>query len=168
MTDARTRRLLRWTAPLVLLAGAAVALAAFPAGTAAARQVRAKLADLQKLRAQSAERARVLAAVALFEALPSRRPVELRDLLGQMFPGVAIEVREQDTRPAAGGWTVRRVAVTLPDVRLGGVGRLIATAEGQRPPWRLVSCDIAAGPGSPGGGRAELVFEALEKPSPAS
>ncbi len=102
-------------------------------------------------------------AVAAFEALDHRQPPELSGLIRETIPGVAADIRQRETGPAAEGWTVRRMEVELEEAPLNRIGHLLYRAESARPPWRLVECDLLASDRNPGYARVTLILEALEK-----
>ncbi len=144
---------------------AAVALTAQSLYTApaAARQLRRKAADLELLRALAADQVRNEAAIAMFEALPSKTPPPLGELVNTSVPGARYNLRLKESRPAKAGWSVRSIEISFEDARLADLAPFLERAGSRRPPWRLVACDLTASGESPGRGRAVLVLEGLEK-----
>lgn len=134
------------------------------------RSIRQKAETLEELRELDRGQAQGRAAIGMFERLPNRSPAPLGDLVRAILPDAPCNVRERDARTAAEGWTVRSTEVSFDRLRLEDLGRLLERAESQaasapdqRPPWRLAECTIASSDTSPGSGRVNLVFEALEK-----
>mgnify|MGYP001766342341 CR=1 FL=1 len=154
-----------------------VSLAVFAAGVfltaqsvltwpSCSRQVRGRLATLDQLRELERGLGRDEEAVAIFAKLPVKRPAALDDLVADGFPGVSSSVRQRESRPAAAGWTVRSMDISLEGARLADLSRFLekALASGERPPWRLVECGVtASAQGAAGTGRVSLTLEALEK-----
>ncbi|MBP7829360.1 MAG: hypothetical protein KA248_05540 [Kiritimatiellae bacterium] len=130
-----------------------------------AEQIRAKLSDLDQLRALQAGRAREEQAVSFFENMSGHAPVPLRETVGRLLPGFPSAVRVGEDRPAASGWVVRQAEIGLDPVPFTEIGRLLAELQGDgtRPPWRLVECQIKAAEQGAGQGRVTLGMQALEK-----
>ncbi len=101
-------------------------------------------------------------AVALFEALSSRQPEPLSELLKQTLPGLRADIRQRESRSTLPGWTLQRMDVMFDDITLLELGTWIERAESQRPPWRITECSILISDRSPGAARVTLVMEALE------
>ena len=94
-------------------------------------------------------------------AATTNQPPDPEGWIRLRLPGVELEVHDRETVALRPGWTVRRVDVLLPDIELATLGQLLASAEGLRPPWRTVECQITAREGVPGRGRVALVWEGL-------
>lgn len=131
-------------------------------------QIRRKLADLEQVRWLQAEQARREAAVAFFDRLPVKSPIPMRELVGRVIGGAPPALHAKEARRAVAGWVVRSVELTFDQIALPDISRLVLAArgEGDRPPWRLVDCQITASEQGPDYGRATLEFEALEKSLP--
>lgn len=127
------------------------------------QHIERKNADLQRMTALQAEQDRELAAVRMFEALPSTRPPDLTALLRERFPGISAEVRRRETLPARDDWQAQRMEITFDNIALAELGRFLAIVESQRPPWRLIEGNLLAAEQRPGTARATLVFEGLNK-----
>lgn len=153
-----------WTALLAVAFAAAGALTVYTARATPAlvRQVERRHADLARLQdlAQSAAADRA-AIDAVAAAGASAAP--LADLVKSALPAVRADIQERETRALLENWHARRMDVMLEDVHLAEAGRLLATLEAGRPPWRAVEWQITATEGAPGRGRATLLLEGLQQ-----
>jgi hypothetical protein len=122
-----------------------------------------KYADLDRLLVIQNDQARDLAAVDMFNQLPSKTPAPLADLANAAMPGIHAAIHQRETRPAAAAWSVRSVEVSFDSVKLADLARFLAKAEESRPPWRLTEFNATALEQSPGSARISVVLEALEK-----
>jgi hypothetical protein len=151
-------------AGLSVALGSTMALRAAVAARTAGARLEMKVAWLRQLRDMERTASRCQEATDAFQGLATTRPPPLPALLKRHFPGAATaDVRETERIEAASGWTLRRNEVSLTDTPLDRVMAFLVDAESQRPPWRLVKCDIMAVPQVPGSGRVVLRLEALEK-----
>ena len=166
----RTTNTVPWLAVAALLAVAAGTLLAIATLTGLSddlRRIRRRAADLDQLRRLEAGWRSDQQAVQTFESLRSHQPIPLAELAAKTITGAPPAIRLREAVPAAAGWTLRRAEVKLDDVRLEELTRLLAAAEGGRPPWRLAEFALTASEAA-GFGRAMLVFEALEKKDAAA
>jgi hypothetical protein len=122
-----------------------------------------KYADLDRLLALQRDRARDLAAIDAFNQLPAKTPTPLAELANAALPGNHPAIHQRETRPAAGGWSIRSVEVSFDSVKLSDLARFLAKAEEARPPWRLAEFNATALEQSPASARISVVLEALEK-----
>ncbi|MEM7393242.1 MAG: hypothetical protein AAF492_12930 [Verrucomicrobiota bacterium] len=122
-----------------------------------------KRADLEKLAALEKSGSGPRAYRGAFERLSETRPVDLGQLLDRTVPGLKARIRPDVARRAGGGWQTRTVRVEIDRIELDRLGVFLQQAESQRPPWRLVDCEIVAA--DEGGGKVSLVLVALEKNS---
>lgn len=162
--------LLKSAAGAACVLGVALTLQSGYALGAARQQIRKKIADLAELRDLGGGAARQQAAMAVFDALPLKRPRPISEILSEALPGAQATYHQRDARPADGGWSVRSVEVLFDQVGLADLGRFITQAEAmpeaqgdRRPPWRLAEINITASERTPGTGRVSLILEALEK-----
>lgn len=119
--------------------------------------------NLHRLALLESDLARYEAARSLFEALPVKRASALEQLASGVFrEAKSPEIQEQETI-AVGEWFLKRYEVSFPDAPLAHVLEFASLAEAQRPPWRLVQCEIRASSRTSGTGHVTLVFESLEK-----
>ncbi|MCX6997630.1 MAG: hypothetical protein NTV49_11220 [Kiritimatiellaeota bacterium] len=161
----RTANHVPWLAGAALLAVAAgtlLALATLSTLSDDLRRIRRRAADLDQLRRLEAGWRSDQLAVQKFEDLRTHQPTPLAELAAKNIAGAPPAIRLRESIPAAAGWTLRRAAVKLDDVRMEDLTRLLAAAESSRPPWRLAEFALTASD-TAGAGRAMLVFEALEK-----
>jgi hypothetical protein len=155
--------ILRVAAGAACLAAAALTLQSIYTAPATARRLRRKAADLELLRGLAADQVRNAAAIAMFEALPSKTPPPLGELVNTAVPGARYNLRLKESRPAQAGWSVRSIEISFEELKLSDLATFLERAENKRPPWRLVECSLTASGESPGRGRAVLVLEGLEK-----
>ena len=119
--------------------------------------------DLERLRALQSERSRDLAAVDMFNRLPTQVALPLADLAAAVMPDNRPSLRPRESRPAAEGWSVRSTEASFDNVKLADLVRFLARAEESRPPWRLIEFHATASEKSPANARVTVLMEALEK-----
>jgi hypothetical protein len=146
---------------LVFLAGLFWTVHTLAATPGRLLQIYRKAGLITELRARQAGLTTAENAVAAFEQIAGKRPANLRELAKATLPGIAADIRPRETRSAVTGWSVRSADVLFGDIPLARLAAFLRAAEAQRPPWRLVECQIAAA--DRGTGRVSLVLEALEK-----
>ena len=122
-----------------------------------------KYADLDRLLALQRGGTRDLAAIDAFNQLSPKTPTPLADLASSALPGSRPAIHQRETRPAAGGWSVRSMEVSFDSVKLADLSRFLAKAEESRPPWRLAEFNATALEQAPASARISVVLEALEK-----
>jgi len=148
---------------LVLLIGIGWTLSSVQHHRAQQTHIERKLADRQSIAVYQLALDRQLAAVRAFDELAADRPTDLAVLLRAQWPGIQAEVRRRDSVPAWGAWQAHRMEVSIENIALNELGRILAATERERPPWRLVEGNILAADQRPGAARATLVFEGLSK-----
>jgi hypothetical protein len=157
----------RWlwlAAALAVLIGLGLTVRSAAALPPTAQRLRHKLADLEQLRLLKQKADRQKAVVAVFEQRPPRRLPSLDALVKANIPEqTGGGIRELEPVPALPGWTVRRVGLTLDNVRLESLGALLTAAEAQDPAWRLAECAIQASAQPERATQVELVFEGIER-----
>jgi hypothetical protein len=125
------------------------------------RQIARRKADAWHLGKLREAHAAESAALRAFEPWRGGPEGDLGDALAAAVGEGRWELREKGATGLPGGWALRSVSATLADGGLEALGRLLAEAARQRPPWRLQQCSITAGE-SPGTGRASLELERIE------
>ena len=121
-----------------------------------------KTTDLATLRRLAADNRGNQQALAPFEALATKQPTPLSEILAKTLPGILPTIHQRESQAAANGWQVRRTEVKF-DAAPAALGNFLAAAEAARPPWRLVGFDLFSGVPGPDTVRATLLLEALEK-----
>jgi hypothetical protein len=162
----KRRFLARWRDGLALLACAAGLFWSVQSIRGAPTQLRRlgqKARDIAELLKVQAARERDQALLARFNQLEPARPASLADLCQSAAGGAAVDQRIRETRVVAGGWMLRRVDLTFPQLAFDRLDALLAQAESGRPPWRLAECQVNAIDRAPGYARINLLLEALEK-----
>jgi hypothetical protein len=144
----------------VAAAGLLLTLHALAQRGAIVRRIGRRAADGRELQALGRVAARQVAVLDALRAEAAHPLVPLAQVVAAAVPDAPAEVREREALALAGGWTVRRVGVTLREVPFDAVGQILQAAETRRPPWRLAECLLVSGAQSNTAARAELVFEA--------
>lgn len=123
-------------------------------------QLLTTLDDLARIRASLVDDE---AAILRYEHLPETRPTDLAALAGRTAPGVAVDIQRREHKELGQGWVRNRMHVVFNQIALPDLGRFIDSAEQQRPPWRLVECQIKAHPSVEGAAVATLLVEGVQQ-----
>ena len=102
------------------------------------------------------------AAKEAYQKNPGAYPVKFDSIFNMQDIIVKENIRASE-RSLEDNWFVLQREVVIDDGKLGDIMRLIRKAEAERPPWKLVSCNIKSSSLVPGNGRIVLIFEALEQ-----
>jgi len=164
MNDRLFLRLLRILAAVAIVSGVAMAMRSIGSTREHSAKMDGKLRYFEELRLLEAEINRYTAALGEFEKLPAGSPTPIAKLLRENLPGhTSADIRELKRSAAAQGWTVHRQEIAFSEISLADAMRFAGATESQRPPWRLVKCDIRASSQAPASGQVVLVLESLQK-----
>ena len=121
-----------------------------------------RLQTLAELRSLQAESSRDREGFHAFERLvATNRPAALVAAAATIAPTAQLGLGAEKTEKLAGDWVLRRVDVDLAEIALHDAGRFVEYLESQRPPWRLVACDITAT--GPAQGHVKLTLETISR-----
>ncbi|HBA83400.1 MAG TPA: hypothetical protein DCZ95_04820 [Verrucomicrobia bacterium] len=157
---------LPWLALAAAIAGLLTTVFSLRSAPTLLKQISRRRADLTELQALRQERAGHRSALDLYEQLPTKKAVPLKDLAASAGLPPNPDIRWQDDIPAAEGWVLRAVDVRFESVRLADLARFLKLAQESRPPWRLRECALTAVGSAPGFALASLTMETLEKKAP--
>lgn len=163
MSERMFRRLLWIGSVLVLIMGLGMTIHSVGQMDKVLLKLKNKLDSLDRLRSMEREINRYVIAQQAFEQLSEKYPASLADLLKGVLPGHKVDDIREIRRESIPGWTVRQTEIVFSEVPLGDLMEFVCKAETQRPPWRLIKCNIKASPRIAGSGQVVLLLEALEK-----
>jgi len=163
MSDGKLKRVLWPAAAIVLGIGVVMTIQAVRRMDAISLRFEKKLRNLDRLRSLQRELDRYVSAQRAFERLPAKRPVAVERLLEDSLPGWKADDVRKFRRESVSGWVVRQEEIVFGEIPLSKLMEFVYKAEMQRPPWRLIRCDIKASSRA-GTGRVVLLLEAMEKP----
>lgn len=119
-----------------------------------------RVQTLAELHALEAESGRDRDGFHAFEQLGATNvPCALVAAAAIVAPSAQAGVSAEKVEKLTGGWNLRRADVEFADIALHDAGRFIEYVESQRPPWRLVACEISAS--GPARGRVKLTLETI-------
>lgn len=127
------------------------------------RKLETKVNNLKQLRAMRNAGGQYQAALGAFQALTNPAPVSLSGLAATCITNAVPEIRARDSHRLKNDWTLTQVEVIYSEIDLNLLSPFVTAAESQRPPWKLIECEIEALRPAGGFGRTVLVFESLKK-----
>lgn len=169
MNDRIVRRLLWAGAVVVLVLGVVMTIQSMRWVDKTSLRFKRKLRNLNRLRLMEHEINHYIATQQALERLAEKRPASLADVLKDTFSGHTVDDIREFRHESVPGWIVRQKEFAFSQVPLGEVLEFVRKAESregkqqQRPPWRLVKCDIRASSQAVGSGQVLLLLEAVEK-----
>jgi hypothetical protein len=120
-----------------------------------------KSTDLQTL-ADMEDRLKPLqSAQAAFHALDASSSSTFSGWMRDTFPHIRAEVRPRDRLELTEAWQLERVEVVVDDIDVEELGALMALAEMQRPPWRLVEAHLRASDRMERAVKANMIVERI-------
>lgn len=151
-------------AGVVLLAGLASAIGAAAYARREKAEIGGKTKALRELRKLESNFRPVSAARDRFELTSSTDQQDLPDLIAQHFPsGVSYEIKP-GLRELIDGWRMETREVSFGEADVALLIGLVRSLESQRPPWRLVRCDLAGTHRGPDRVKAVLQLESIRRP----
>lgn len=162
MSDHKLKQVLWPVAAVVLGIGVVLTIHAARRMDAISLRFEKKLRNLDRLRSLQRELDRYVSAQRAFERLPAKRPIAVARLLKDGLPGWKTDDIRTFRRESVSGWVVRQEEIVFGEIPLSKLMEFVCKAEMQRPPWRLIRCDIKACSRA-GAGRAVLLLETIEK-----
>lgn len=160
MKRAGVLRILAWS---LLVTGMVLAYTATRRTAGLRDRLETLRGDIERSQQLVSEKRAREAQKAVFDGMPMREPISLRESLAAAFPGKRVEMRSKDSRPLMNGWHFHSVEISWDAVPLRDWTRWLAEVRGngQRPPWLLEECRIRA----VGSGEAQItaVLSAVQK-----
>ncbi len=103
-------------------------------------------------------------ALDLITQLPQPNLVSLENLAAISGAAKHATIRQTHLTPLPDGWQARTIEVSATNISHTILSNFLQQAESQRPPWRLVKCDLRGSDQQSQSASATLTFEGLEKP----
>lgn len=144
MTAPRSTRIMEWSAVAAIVAAVLSSVYALRAMPERIASYNARLETFESVRRLAERDSAMRRAKGIYEAAAEDGSSDLATLVARVAPGDLFRIEPRASRPLEGGWTLAEMSLSADSVPLDAAGRLIEFLEGQRPPWRLVSCEMAA------------------------